>query len=109
MCGIAGIVYLKPVAESRPVNDEKVLALLYHRGPDSQTVKRLGNDTVFYHTRLEIIDTTHASDQPFMDDSGDALVFNGEIFNYKELQLQHDGLKTTGDVEVLFRSLQRDG
>ncbi|MCC6370055.1 MAG: asparagine synthase (glutamine-hydrolyzing) [Bacteroidia bacterium] len=108
MCGIAGIFYKKgPVPADVP--HQKVLQLLKHRGPDFQSFKAFDN-CVLYHARLEIIDTTEASNQPFADaEQKNAMVFNGEIFNYKALQKNHSGLKTNGDVEVLFRQLKAFG
>ncbi|MEO6302199.1 MAG: asparagine synthase (glutamine-hydrolyzing), partial [Bacteroidia bacterium] len=48
--------------------------------------------------------------QPFSgSENKNCLVFNGEIFNYKEFQKQLNNLKTTGDVEVLFNLLKNEG
>jgi asparagine synthase (glutamine-hydrolysing) len=109
MCGIAGIFYFdnKPLAKFK--NNQKVLDLLYHRGPDHQAFKEFKNCTLF-HARLEIIDTSSASNQPFLDaENNHCLVFNGEIFNYKELQKTYSNNKTNGDVEVLFNLLKNEG
>jgi asparagine synthase (glutamine-hydrolysing) len=63
----------------------------------------------FAHTRLSIIDLSHASDQPMLDPQGRyALVYNGEVYNYIELRralvdLGHR-FQTTGDTEVVLRS-----
>lgn len=108
MCGIAGIVYKRG---GSPANlpHQQILELLKHRGPDFQS-HVLFNHAALYHSRLEIVDTSEASNQPFLgQDKKLAMVFNGEIFNYPELQKQLDQLKTTGDTEVLFKLLSNEG
>jgi asparagine synthase (glutamine-hydrolysing) len=109
MCGIAGIFYLNTSPVKRFVNHQHILELLKHRGPDFQTYYESGHATL-YHSRLQIIDTSQASNQPFVgDDKKQAMVFNGEIFNYKDLQKTQSHLKTNGDVEVLFNLLRDQG
>lgn len=109
MCGIAGIFHLKAENAGSPANPEKILNLLRHRGPDNQSFVNF-KTTTLYHSRLEIIDTTEASNQPFVNENKSrGLVFNGEIFNYQALQQQMPHLKTNGDVEVLFQLLQQKG
>lgn len=109
MCGIAGIYYFNGRRAGTPANHEKILNLLRHRGPDNQTYKTF-TDTTLYHSRLKIVDTSEASNQPFMDkQEKEALVFNGEIFNYKTIQIGLSQLHTSGDTEVLFELLRRDG
>ena len=109
MCGIAGIYYFDNKAPKNNINHQKVLDLLRHRGKDNQSFIEFGNCT-FFHSRLKIVDTTEASNQPFSNDNNkNCLVFNGEIFNYKEFQKQQTNLKTTGDVEVLFNLLKNKG
>src|SRR5437588_180307 len=85
-----------------------------HRGPDgSGTWRSPGGDCTLGHNRLAIIDLSTASGQPFVDDeSGSALVFNGEIYNYLELRRELSGrwqFKSRGDTEVLFAALQTWG
>lgn len=109
MCGIAGILHFKADASATPVNTEKILKLLKHRGPDNQSHVRFGSLELF-HSRLSIVDTSHNSDQPFLDEArSKALVFNGEIYNYRELRNGINDLRTNGDVEVLFRLLEDQG
>jgi len=102
MCGIVG-GYGDRV-------EQGVNALL-HRGPDAQAVKRYGALT-FGHTRLAILDLDPRSNQPF-EYGGVALVFNGEIWNYKAVRadLQSLGLtfRTEGDTEVLAAALDTWG
>jgi len=109
MCGIAGILYFDEKSLKKLNNDQKILDLLKHRGPDHQAFIKFTDCTLF-HSRLEILDTTGASNQPFStDENKHCLVFNGEIFNYKEFQKTQTDLRTTGDVEVLFNLLKNKG
>jgi asparagine synthase (glutamine-hydrolysing) len=108
MCGIAGILNLQGSAPIEAIEADKVLRLLAHRGPDLQRSRTYGELTLF-HSRLCIIDTSSQSDQPFeSEDGNETLVFNGEIFNYREIGKDHN-LRTTGDVEVLLKSLGSSG
>ena len=110
MCGIAGIVSskrsLKPV-----LNDMK--DSLFHRGPDNQTSYVAGNLGLI-HTRLSIIDLSETANQPMKDLSDRyVIVYNGEIFNYKELKkdLSNQGIdfKTNSDTEVLLNGFIKYG
>jgi asparagine synthase (glutamine-hydrolysing) len=105
MCGIAGQYLMQ---QSEPSNSEWVeesIKRLIRRGPDSQNIRELNNFTAV-HTRLAIIDLTADANQPFGDDDN-LLVFNGEIYNYKELarDFRIASLRTKSDTEVLFRLL----
>lgn len=108
MCGIAGIVYRqKTLPSSTP--HQAVLQALRHRGPDNQAFVATKH-AAFYHSRLSIVDTSPASNQPFYPVPNEhLLVFNGEIFNYRQLAPTLPQLKTSGDVEVLFRLLKNEG
>ncbi len=81
MCGIAGIIFFN---NQNVKYQPEVLSALKHRGPDGQGYKAFDN-AIFYHTRLSIIDLTNQSQQPYLLNDNKCLVFNGEIFNYKEL------------------------
>jgi asparagine synthase (glutamine-hydrolysing) len=103
MCGIAGIYFLKNTSASLTTENTKVTEALKHRGPDFQSHHAFKNCTLF-HARLSILDLSPNSNQPFLDSKQEkGLVFNGELFNYKDLQKEVGDLKTTGDVEVLFK------
>src|SRR5436190_19814238 len=104
MCGIAGILRLSGEdVKAGKDQVQRIINLLGHRGPDASGFYEHKKVSLF-HTRLQIIDTTGASAQPFRyPEEQDALVFNGEIFNYRELHRQLPFTKTTGDVEVLYR------
>lgn len=86
-----------------------------HRGPDGcGTFHRPEHGIGLAHRRLAIIDLSHAADQPMCDEAaGLAIVFNGELYNYRELraELVCDGysFRTHSDMEVLLRLYARDG
>lgn len=109
MCGIAGIYAHKQSVA--PVSAAELVACRDHmaaRGPDAHGVwiddaERIG----LAHRRLSIIDLDQRSSQPMHTaDKELAIVFNGEIYNYKELrgELQQQGVafRTTSDTEVLL-------
>jgi asparagine synthase (glutamine-hydrolysing) len=90
-------------------------AALAHRGPDGHGVWRSpGDDVLLVHTRLAIIDPGPSGAQPMATPDGrHRIVFNGEVYNYRELRrsLETRGERfTTGsDTEVLLRLLACDG
>ena len=80
----------------------KALNLINHRGPDN--IKYRDYQGYFLgHTRLSIIDINQRSNQPFVaSDEKTIIIFNGEIYNYRELAKQFNlTLKTKSDTEVL--------
>lgn len=103
MCGIVGI--LGPGASTEKLS--AMLASQHHRGPDFTSVFQDEAGRCFLgHNRLSIIDTSARSNQPMTDPSGRfTLVFNGEIYNYKELKRELNGkyeFVTEGDTELLL-------
>jgi asparagine synthase (glutamine-hydrolysing) len=77
-----------------------------HRGPDAQGVWGEG-PVCLGHRRLSIIDTSTAANQPMLDASGRAaIVYNGEIYNFKELRRELEGegatFSTDCDTEVVL-------
>jgi asparagine synthase (glutamine-hydrolysing) len=106
MCGITGVYLFNKEGQEILKNIEPATRSILHRGPDNQNTWG-SNKIALGHSRLSIIDTSDASNQPFKDETGRfVIVFNGEIFNYKEIksQLESKGIKfkTNGDVEVLL-------
>ena len=85
MCGIAGIVG----NPNNNTNYDIVLKMrdrMIARGPDSKGINVLG-DAVFGFRRLSILDLSSAGNQPMVDKlNGNMIVFNGEIYNHKELR-----------------------
>lgn len=116
MCGIAGLVV--PAREStderahiQPVR--RMIRRMDARGPDAEGLWT-GPGVVLGHKRLAIIDLDPRSNQPmtFANDRY-VLVFNGEIYNYRELkaELESQGelFHTTSDSEVILALYQRMG
>ena len=65
---------------------DKMINQLASRGPDAKGMY-FDNKINLGHTRLSIIDLNERSNQPFYDkQSGNILVFNGEIYNFKEIK-----------------------
>lgn len=112
MCGIAG--YFSKQAEHRLHEClPKAISMLSQRGPDLQQAKILSPRVGLAHARLSIIDTSAVANQPMADDTGRfTLVFNGEIFNYRELKKQFLSdvtFHSSSDTEVLLHLYIRMG
>jgi asparagine synthase (glutamine-hydrolysing) len=113
MCGITGIIaFSEEGKQYLPKIGEAVNAIV-HRGPDGHATFADRN-VALGHARLAIIDTSTAAAQPFQSaDHRYTIVFNGEIFNYRELrsELEQDGVtfRTSSDTEVLLNLFARDG
>jgi len=131
MCGIAG-----QFGKVDPSFPPEALRSLLHRGPDSQGVW-CADDVAMVHTRLAIIDTAESGNQPMLalceghifnvfpsqnlcslayeecPPAQACLVFNGEIYNYKNLRedliQRGEVFQGSSDTEVLLRLLVLDG
>ncbi|MBM2622870.1 N-acetylglutaminylglutamine amidotransferase [Actinoplanes sp. LDG1-06] len=107
MCGIAGeLRYDGHLADEEAVR--RMLPCLESRGPDGEGLWARG-PVALGHRRLKIIDLSEAGHQPMTDDElGLSLVFNGCIYNYKQLreELQGHGYKffSTSDTEVILKA-----
>ena len=109
MCGIAGIAQYTSDKES---SVKTMLSVLVHRGPD-QTGIFIRDECAFGHQRLSIVDL-QGGRQPRVDHlSGDALIFNGEIYGYRQLATGFLDLgiplRDGSDTEVLFQMLRYQG
>lgn len=129
MCGICIWVRRKGEVDGERLTG--AVELMRHRGPDARNVllrERIGRGAVWWgheapragaeyslglaHARLSIIDLSDGGSQPMLDaESGAALAFNGEIYNYIELarELPEGCLRTRSDTEVLLRHLLAGG
>lgn len=107
MCGIAGVVGSCDASTVKPMTDA-----LIHRGPDGQGWTGVGRAWVGA-TRLAIVDLA-AGPQPIFDETGAiALVFNGEIYNHRELRTELQGrghrFRTATDGEVVVHLYEELG
>ena len=113
MCGIAGIV--RPDGGIAAGTSASLDAALAHRGPDGRGAWRSPQgDALLVHRRLAIIDPGPSGAQPMSTPDGrHHIVFNGEIYNYRELRagLESRGERfaTLSDTEVLLRLLACGG
>lgn len=114
MCGIVGwSISSKKTHEVSVL--EKMLLGTQHRGPDDAgTFQDRKNGFALGHNRLSIIDLSDRGHQPMCNErTGDVLVFNGEIYNYRELreQLKQAGYRfqSDSDTEVLLHCLAEWG
>jgi len=104
MCGFLGEYTFKDKL-SNITEFEQLLALSKHRGPDATKIQEANNNYRLGFNRLALLDVTSAGDQPKKSPSQRYhLVFNGEIYNYKELVKEYglQGLRSTADTEVLL-------
>lgn len=109
MCGIAGWVTWAEAPDPHVI--ERMIGAMIHRGPDHQAVVALPG-IALGHARLSIIDLDPASHQPMVVD-GNWIVFNGEIYNYRQLraELVQSGavFRTVSDTEVILHAYRRWG
>src|SRR5437016_7441056 len=116
MCGLAGIVVFGS-DESLACRLDRMVQLQGHRGPDDKgawcgTVGDAGIGLA--SARLAILDLTDAGHQPMLSEDGrHVLVYNGEIYNHRELRRELEGLgsrfRSRCDTEVVLRSLMAWG
>ncbi len=109
MCGIAGLIFF----DGRPVHEPSLRAMsnaMRHRGPDDEGLW-VNKNVGVANRRLAIIDV-ETGRQPLTED-GIVVVFNGEIYNFRELRAELKGaghiFQTRSDTEVLLHGYQQWG
>jgi asparagine synthase (glutamine-hydrolysing) len=114
MCGIAGFAATTDTRASSPVDAvRRMTDRMRLRGPDAEGLWS-GEGVVLGHRRLAILDLDARSNQPMVSPDGKYhIVFNGEIYNFRELKraLEAEGVafRTTSDTEVLLALYAREG
>jgi asparagine synthase (glutamine-hydrolysing) len=120
MCGFAGVIAWDERYRVSRETLGRMSATIAHRGPDGEGYNIEGDATAdrpqvaLAFRRLAILDPDPRSNQPFTDGQH-WLVFNGEIYNFRELREELSKLdrsyawRTTGDTEVLLRSYAQWG
>ena len=107
MCGIAGFI-------GKDKNKKKILKAMCdriaHRGPDAEGFYVKG-DVALGQRRLSIIDIEGGKQPMFSEDGKLVIVFNGEIYNYKDLkkELKEYPFQTESDTEVLIYGYRKWG
>jgi asparagine synthase (glutamine-hydrolysing) len=113
VCGIAGEVGF----ERRPTADNvaRLIGGIRHRGPDDGGIWAASDgQCVFGHARLSIIDLSTNGHQPMLDpETGNSIVFNGEIYNFQKLRHEcaqrGDKFRSESDTEVILALYRRYG
>ena len=107
MCGIAGII-----GNFNTSDIETIQIALKHRGPDKQSSFKK-NGFCFIHSLLKIMDLSDQSVQPMVDDRNDnVIIFNGSIYNYKDLKkeyFQNKKFKSNTDTEIILKMYNKFG
>lgn len=102
MCGINGLF----LSEGRSATEMAPLIAamnkaLVHRGPDDEGYWHDRQGIIHMgHRRLSIIDLSSAGHQPMTSKAGDAIVFNGEIYNYKDLRKTLEDFESTSESDT---------
>ena len=114
MCGIAGLIRFGERSEE---NIERMKERMLHRGPDAGgTWKSDDGEVVLGHRRLAIVDLSETGAQPMLSHSGRfAMVYNGEIYNHRELrqrlldEKKVSAFRGTSDSEVMLEAFEAYG
>ena len=112
MCGIVGVININRSNLVDNLEIKKAIDLITHRGPDGFGIYT-SNNVGLGHRRLSIIDLS-TGNQPMTDGKSNiTVVFNGEIYNYQELQKELITLghvfESKSDTEVILKSYMQWG
>src|SRR5215472_12943729 len=109
MCAICGIVNFNLADRVDGAIVEKMNATLAHRGPDDEGYFIEGA-VGLGHRRLSIIDLSGGQQPIFNEDGSAVIIFNGEIYNYRDLtaQLEAAGhvFRTRSDTEAILHAYE---
>lgn len=112
MCGIAGFIDIQRSRDDAERLIDNMCKVIRHRGPDDQGVW-VGDGVALGVRRLAIIDLASGQQPISNEDQSVLIVFNGEIYNYRELQkeLQERGhhFRTCSDTEVIIHAYEEYG
>ena len=110
MCGINGIIY-----RNHTPNFKEIVQMnnsINHRGPDDNGALKFEN-SILGHVRLSIQDLSAKGKQPMSNDGRYWIIYNGEVYNFKELkqELSNLGYKfySNTDTEVIINSYKEWG
>jgi asparagine synthase (glutamine-hydrolysing) len=111
MCAISGKCYLRHDRDADFRVIESMTDIMSHRGPDDHGFYCRGS-VALGHRRLSILDLSPAGHQPMCNEDGTVwVVFNGEIYNYKQLRSQLEGkghqFRSTSDTEVIVHAYEQ--
>ncbi|HMT29814.1 MAG TPA: asparagine synthase (glutamine-hydrolyzing), partial [Bacteroidia bacterium] len=115
MCGITGFIDFNGKSTREIL--KRMTHVIAHRGPDDDgyEIRKFENATIgFGFRRLSIIDLSPQGHQPMINEStGDIIIFNGEVYNFKQLRSELEKLghkfKSQTDTEVVLKSFQEWG
>lgn len=112
MCGIAGFIDLQRDRENAVRLIESMCKVIRHRGPDDQGTW-VGDGVALGMRRLAIIDLAGGQQPIFNEDENILVVFNGEIYNYRELQIELEQrghrFRTNSDTETIVHAYEEYG
>ena len=111
MCGFVGVSQANRYSE-KDIN--RAISLIEYRGPDGKRIEKNEiNNFYLSFCRLAIQDTSELAMQPFHSGLNNSIVFNGEIYNFKDLKNelinQNYTFKTNSDTEVLLAGYENWG
>jgi asparagine synthase (glutamine-hydrolysing) len=111
MCGIGGIALRPGQSMDLPLHLKDMLAIQAHRGPDAEGLWVSPEGQVgLCHRRLAILDLSPTGQQPmFSTDGRYVIVFNGEIYNYRELANKLACAPVRNDTQVLLEAYRHWG
>jgi asparagine synthase (glutamine-hydrolysing) len=112
MCGIAGIFHRTYAQEPSEALLQRMTQTLLHRGPDEGSYY-LDGPVGLGHRRLSIIDVGGGKQPIFNEDKSKVIVFNGEIYNFKELRVslleKGHHFATLSDTEAILHAYEEYG